>query len=119
MYQLLAATLIAALGSSQVSAAPTKPASCTTDHEQARLVQAASVDYLAIAKMVTDSDTALIRVDLSETGRVLNTRVAKSSGSSILDRAAIAAVSSSVYVPETQACNGVAGSYAVEVDFNN
>ncbi len=120
MYHLLAATLIAALGSSQVAAAPTKPASCATNHGQAaHLVQAAPVDYPESFKMVAASTKALIRVDLSATGRVLNTSVAKSTGSVILDRAAIAAVASSVYSPATDACSGVAGSYAVEVDLDN
>lgn len=119
MYHLLAATLIAAFGSSQVAAAPTKAVSCSTEHEKAHLVRAEPVDYPAIFELATASATAQILVDLSETGRVLNTRVAKSSGSSILDRAAIVAVASSLYTPETTACTGVAGSYAVDVDFEN
>jgi TonB family protein len=119
MYHLLAATLAAALGSSQVATIAAKPASCTTDHEQARLVQATPVDYPPIFKEIIVSDRAFIRVNLSDTGRVMNTAIAKSSGNSSLDRAAVAAVNSSTYAPESNACSAVAGSYAIEVDFDD
>jgi TonB family protein len=52
-------------------------------------------------------------------GRVLNASVARSSGSSILDRAALDTVASSTYAPETDACTAVAESYAVEVHFDD
>jgi TonB family protein len=60
---------------------------------------------------------SVIRVDLSETGAVLGSSVAVSSGNSILDQAAIRTAKSMVYAPETRACNAISGSYAVQVEF--
>jgi TonB family protein len=117
VYQLLSAAVTAALLSSPVSVASTQPASCTVDYQPASIVQSVAPEYPELAKGQGVTGTSLVRVDLSETGRVVGSYVAVSSGSRTLDWAAIRAVKSMVFAPETRSCKGVSGSYAVEVEF--
>ncbi len=72
-----------------------------------------------LAKILNLTGTTRVRVDISGSGRLSGTSVAKSSGYDILDKAAVAAVAALKFNPETQACAPVAGSYAVDVEFAN
>jgi protein TonB len=116
MYQLLPAVITAALLSGPVAVAPKQAASCAADLP-ARIIHFAKPDYPAIARLQGLSGTSLIRVDLSDTGTVSGAFVSISSGSSILDRAAIRTAQSMAYAPESRSCTAIAGSYAVEVEF--
>jgi protein TonB len=116
MSYLLAAVLSTVVGSSQVAVAPTHPASCAVD-QSARIVEAVPPEYPPLAVINGLSGKALIRVDISETGHVVGSWVRTSSGSGILDQAALRAVNATVYAPETKACTSIAGSYGVEVEF--
>lgn len=91
---------------------------CTTTDRPARIVRSVEPQYPLIAKLQRLAGTSHIRVDLSATGRSLGAFVAVSSGSTTLDRAALEAVNSMVYAPETRACAAVSGSYAIEVEFS-
>jgi protein TonB len=117
MSVLLPAAITAALLSNPAAMASAHPASCTVAYQPARIVQSGKPEYPAIARLDGLAGTTRIRVDLGETGSVLNTYVTVSSGSSVLDQAAIRTAKSMVYAPETRSCAGTAGSYAVEVEF--
>jgi len=117
MYQLLTAAVTAALLSSPVAVASTHPASCTVNYQPASIVHSVAPEYPEIAKAERITGTTVIRVDLSETGRVKGSSVAVSSGSMILDQAALRTAQSMVYAPEILSCRAVPGSYAVEVEF--
>jgi protein TonB len=93
------------------------PAKCIVHDEPARIVEAAAADYPPLAQMAGLHGTAVIRLDLTDTGHIAHASVMTSSGSDILDRAALEAVDATSYAPETQSCTPVAGTYAVEVDF--
>jgi TonB family protein len=119
MYTVLPVALIAALlPNSPVAAAPSHP-TCTTAYEAAHIVHADTPDAPALAKLDRLTGTATIRVNLSETGRVLDASVMRSAGTPILDRAALQVAKSIVYAPETQSCEPRGGSYAVEIEYDD
>lgn len=115
MYELLAVVLTAALFPSPVVVGE-HGAGCAPDLP-ARTIQAVTPDIPALAQLEGLSGTSVVRVDLSDTGGVSGAYVAVSSGSSILDRAAIRTAKSMVYAPETRSCRAVPGSYAIQVEF--
>lgn len=117
MYASLATATMAALLSSPVAVAPERPASCKAN-QPAHIVRYINPEYPMIAQLGGVTGTSVIRVDLSDDGGISGTYVATSSGSSILDRAAIGAAKSMVYAPATQSCAPTSGSYAVEVTFD-
>jgi protein TonB len=117
MTLFLPAAMTAALLSSPDGLAATHPQSCTTIDRPAHIVRSVEPQYPPIAKLQNLTGTSFIRVDLSATGRALGANVAVSSGSILLDRAALEAVKSSVYEPETRSCTAIPGSYAIEVEF--
>jgi periplasmic protein TonB len=61
--------------------------------------------------------TTYVQVDLDSSGAVLDARVAKSAGTPILDRAALAAARASVFRPEIRDCVPTSGSYLFLVEF--
>jgi TonB family protein len=117
MSKLIALSTVAALFSTTGSIAQAHPASCAADRQPASIVQASTPDYPVIAQAAGLTGTSVIRIDLSETGSVVSAFVAHSSGSVVLDRAALRTARSMTYAPETQSCKTVPGSYAVEVEF--
>jgi TonB family protein len=117
MFLLLAQSLVAALLTAPAPVMATHGASCTAESAPARIVRSSVADAPAIAKLDRLSGTAVVRVDLSDAGNVVGTYVARSSGSALLDRSALATAKMQAYAPETQACRAIAGSYAVEVEF--
>ncbi len=119
MYQALAQAIVVALASNQVAVAPGPPASCTTENQPATIVQAAAVDYPEIAKLEHLTGKSIIAVDLGSDGSLLSAYVARSSGNTILDQAAIRTVKKMVYSPETRDCKPTSGSYGVEVEFED
>ena len=119
MYKVISAAFAAVLFSNSVAAASAKPASCAVADRPAVIVRWEDVQRPAIAKFENLTGTSVIQVDLSETGALEGAYVAVSSGSGILDQAAIRAAKSTVYAPETRSCKPVSGSYAVWVEFDD
>ena len=113
---LLTAALVASPG--PAPAGETHGASCAND-QPARVSRAVTPETPAIAEMQRLTGTTMVRVDLSSTGEVLATAVARSSGSPMLDRAALATARAQGYVPEFKDCRPVAGSYGIEVEFTD
>jgi TonB family protein len=70
-----------------------------------------------IAAMMHATGSVKVLVDLDESGKLKGTSVLASSGNAALDRAALETVRESEFSPEKIDCQGVAGSYAVIVDF--
>ncbi len=119
MYKTISTAFAAVLFSSSVAVASAKPASCAVADRPAVVVRWEPVQPPAIAQFEKLTETSVIQVDLSETGALEGAYVAASSGSAILDRAAIRALQSIVFAPETRSCKPVSGSYAVEVEFDD
>lgn len=117
MYQFVPHAIAAVLSSNLIAVAPAHAASCTVDHQPAAIARAIEPEYPALAKLEHLTGTSVIRVDLADDGSVVGSYLSVSSGSPLLDQAAIKAAKTMVYAPETQACKPVAGSYAVEVEF--
>ena len=114
---LLTAALVASSG--PLPAAQTHGASCAADDQPARVARAVAPEKPAIAEMQKLSGTTVVQVDLSDTGEVLGTAVARSSGSPMLDRAALATARAQAYAAEIKACRPVGGSYGIEVEFTD
>jgi TonB family protein len=114
MLNFLAAPTIATLGPAQGAH---MPASCIANHEEAHIIEAVPVEFPPLARSAGLHGTAVIRFDLTEAGRVERPSVLTTSGSGILDQAALNAVDAMRYAPETQSCQPVTGTYAVEVNF--
>ena len=101
-----------------VSAAqPPVKATCSTPDHLANLKVAYDPEYPLIAKEQGIKGSALVHVGLARSGAVQSATIAKSSGSDILDREALASVRASKYEPETVSCQPVAGEYIVDVNF--
>jgi protein TonB len=63
------------------------------------------------------SGTAIVRFEITENGTPQNATIEKSSGSYLLDRAAMKTVLHQKFTPEIRDCAPVAGSYLYEVDY--
>ena len=61
--------------------------------------------------------TAIVRFEITEDGTPRNATIEKSSGSYLLDQAAMKTVLNQQFVPEIRDCVPVAGSYLYEVDY--
>ena len=61
--------------------------------------------------------TAIVRFELTENGSPQNASIEKSSGSYLLDQAAMQTVLHQEFAPEIRDCVPVAGSYLYEVDY--
>jgi protein TonB len=91
--------------------------SCPAPDAPAAPIVAAVPEMPMIATSLNLSGTTYVQVDLEANGAILNTSVMKSSGTPILDRAALESVRASSFRPEVRSCVAVAGSYLMEVDF--
>lgn len=103
----------------QTATAPAEPvitAKPSSDRE-ASVVQRVAPEYPASAVRKNESGTTLIRVELEASGEVKKVRIAQSSGSRALDRAAREAVSNWQFAAKIE--NGVAveSELLVPVDF--
>jgi TonB family protein len=102
------------------SPAPTatpKPA-CAQPDTAARVVQAAQPETPDGALSSTTQARVEVRVDLSDSGRVLGASVYASSGDMQLDAAAVAAARRSEYAPAVTSCVRQPGSYKFVVEFD-
>jgi TonB family protein len=110
------APLLAATPSPAPTATP-KPA-CAQADTAARVVQAAQPETPDEALSSTTLARVEVRVDLSDSGRVLGAAVYASSGDMQLDAAAVAAARRSEYAPAVTSCVRQPGSYKFVVEFD-
>ncbi len=74
-------------------------------------------DYPTIARNLGQTGTVRIRVALDPDGTVVNATIARSSGSVILDAAALTAAQKTRYAPQIFRCERIPGSYTFRADF--
>jgi protein TonB len=103
------------------TAAPTliateKPA-CVQPHVDAATTNPVVPETPETAREQGATGSVQVKVSLSATGSVLATTVYKSSGSPLLDEAALRAARQSSYAPEIDDCVRVAGDYIFRADF--
>jgi TonB family protein len=113
-------TLAATLASTAPTvAAPTSTShhACSTQAAPAAISAEVPADYPRIAAEQNSSGTALIQVDLADTGTIRNAMIFESSGNELLDRAAVLAARQQTYSPQIVDCQPVGGSYLITVDF--
>jgi TonB family protein len=91
--------------------------SCRTDYRPARAVNAASLDYPKLARIQGISGTALVEIELDQTGAVVESTIYKSSGSPTLDAAALSAANRTKYSPLIFHCEAVGGTYLFKAVF--
>lgn len=96
--------------------APPTPA-CSDPDAAARALSAVAPDTPQDAVAQGATGTAQIRVDLNSLGEVVGVSVYGSTGSMLLDDAALEAARESRYAPEQHNCKPIAGSYLYKVDF--
>jgi TonB family protein len=92
---------------------------CSEPDAEAKTLVAISPDQTASECAGETNATAMIEVDLDESGRVTGVSVYASTGSLELDRAALDAARESTYAPEMRDCQPVAGSYLFKVEFSS
>ncbi len=85
----------------------------------ARIKGALYTQIPALAQLAGLHGSAVVQVDLDETGRVTNATVVRSTGNLVLDRAAIKTVQSASYEPASAGNVPVAGAFDIVVDFAN
>ena len=113
--------LIAAFAASTCSAsaapgAAAKP-SCRVPNTEAIMRTNYPAEWPSIAEQQGASGTAVVRIDLSETGAVQNAVVVKSTGNTSLDKAAQESALEQQYAPRVRDCANVSGAYLINVDF--
>lgn len=96
----------------------TAQSACAAEMAPASIVGHVPADYPPLAAEQRLSGTASVRVDLARSGAVQKAIVAKSSGSASLDQAALEAARQQKYAPQIIACQAIAGSYLIDVDFH-
>ncbi len=97
---------------------PATPAVCDARNVPAAATYTAIAEMPPLAKTMALTGQTLVQVNIDPTGAILDTIVAKSSGTPLLDRAALAAAQASSFHPEIRDCTPVAGSYLFVVDFS-
>ncbi len=96
---------------------PTPKPACAQPHVDATTTNPVSPDTPEMAKQQGLTGTSMVKVSLSATGSVLGATIYKSSGSALLDNAAVQAAKESSYSPEIDNCAKVAGDYIFRADF--
>jgi len=91
--------------------------SCAIADTPASVVFAAEPIMPEIARDLWLSGTTQVRVDLDAAGAVIGASVYRSSGSWMLDAAALAATRASRFAPTVHECAPIAGSYLYTVEF--
>lgn len=97
-------------------AATPKP-TCAQPHLDATTTNPVVPDTPETAREQGATGTVQVKVSLSATGSVLSATVYKSSGSPLLDEAALQAAQQSAYAPEIDDCIKVSGAYIFRADF--
>jgi TonB family protein len=97
-------------------AALTEP-SCVIPYSNATVTKAVSPDYPRAAMETGQTGGVIVRVGISETGAVTDAKVMVTSGSPILDKAALDAARRSSYSAPVFLCKPVAGFYTFRTDF--
>jgi protein TonB len=111
-----AAFSVAAL--SAVSPASSEAAAaCAEPQSAATVINAVAPDYPMLANELGDSGTAVVQVDLMPDGKLQNATIRQSSGSNLLDHAAIGAAKAAEFKAERWNCAGIQGSYLYIVSF--
>jgi TonB family protein len=118
---------IATLGTLAVTLASTTPtlaaptsaslSTCRTQAAPAAISVPVPADYPLIAAEQNVSGTAVIQVDLANTGALRDATIFESSSNQFLDRAALLAARQQTYSPQIVRCESVGGSYLINVDF--
>lgn len=96
---------------------PALSANCETPNVSAGTIYGATPETPSVARVMHLTGTTYVQVDLEADGSIANTSVSKSSGTPLLDRAALQAARESTFRPEIRGCAPVAGSYIFVVDF--
>jgi len=92
---------------------------CAVPYSDASIAKPAPPELPQIAKEQGASGSAVVEIRLAPSGTLVARKVAVSSGNAWLDREALASAAQSKYVPETQDCAAVGGTYLLTVDFNS
>jgi protein TonB len=109
--------LAATTASAQLNVDQAPGASCEAANVTASTIYAEQPETPAVATTMHLTGTTLVQVDLDSAGSIVGTSVAKSSGTPLLDRAALVAARASTFRPEMKNCAPVGGSYIFEVQF--
>lgn len=109
---VLAAALALQLSSPMLVASAT----CGTPNEDVRVLVPAQPKLSdAQMKAVHGTETATVNVQVDAGGKVQSASIAHSSGSPVVDQAAVNAAKASSYAPATRNCKSVAGAYLFKV----
>lgn len=92
---------------------------CSAPLVDASTIEKYTPEMPAAARDAGLSGTTQVKVDLSASGTVVDASVAVSSGSTILDVAAIQAAKRTTYAPKVVDCQRVPGSYLFRVEFDD
>jgi protein TonB len=91
--------------------------SCTAPDIAARAVDVVTPDTPEMAQEQGLTGTTQVQVSLDPSGSVTDASVYRSSGSELLDRAALAAARRSTYHADVRDCEAVSGTYLFSVTF--
>ena len=98
---------------------PTPKPACSAPYLEAATIQKYAPEMPAMAKEQGLTGTAQVEVNLSAAGQVLGAKIYASTGSSVLDAAAVEAAKRTTYAPKVVDCDRVPGSYLFRVDFES
>lgn len=97
---------------------PATPA-CTAPDAAAHVLSAITPDTPELARQEGLTGVTEVRVDLAADGNVEAVSVYRSSGSTLLDAAALRAAKASRYAAASHACENQSGSYIFKAEFDN
>jgi len=93
--------------------------SCTEPDVAAHVVNAITPDTPELARQEGLNGVTEVRVDLRPDGTVDSVSVYRSSGSTLLDGAALRAAKASTYAAASHDCRNLSGSYIFKAEFDN
>ena len=98
---------------------PTPKPVCSAPYVEASTVEKYTPEIPQMAREQGLSGVAQVQVDLSASGQVLSAKIFASTGSSLLDNAAVDAARRTTYSPKIVDCGRVPGSYLYRVEFQD
>lgn len=98
---------------------PTPKPVCSAPYVEASTIDKYAPEMPTLARDQGLSGSAQVQVNLSANGQVLGAKIFVSTGSSVLDNAAVDAAKRTSYSPKIVDCDRVPGSYLFRVDFEN
>ena len=97
----------------------TSVGTCPDPDSNARITAGYPSEWLKAVAAQSGHSSAQVLIDLDSRGNLLQAKIVRSAGNSLLDNQVLVAVRGSKFAPEVRNCNSFRRSYYLDVTFDN